>query len=67
MSYVEGLSTGRLLDEPVPVAHHEDVYARLLVEAWPCRASLERIESAAKELDHYPELAQEQLQRRKWG
>ncbi|MEO3762494.1 helix-turn-helix transcriptional regulator [Streptomyces sp. B5E4] len=59
MAYVEGLSSGRLLDEPVVVAHHEEVYARLLVEAWPCKASLERIESAAKELDDHPRLAQE--------
>ncbi|MEO3848247.1 helix-turn-helix transcriptional regulator [Streptomyces sp. B8F3] len=66
MAYVEGLASGKLLDEPVEVAHHEDVYARLMLEAWPCKASLERIESAAKELDEYPELAQEQLQRWRW-
>lgn len=59
MAYVEGLAVGKLLDEPVMVAHHEELYARLMAEAWPCQASLERIESAAKELDDYPELAQE--------
>ncbi|AUH44327.1 helix-turn-helix domain-containing protein [Streptomyces sp. CMB-StM0423] len=67
MSYVEGLASGRLLDEPVTVAQHEELYVGLMLEAWPCKASLERIESAAKELDDYPELAQEQLQRWKWG
>ncbi|MFJ3637719.1 Scr1 family TA system antitoxin-like transcriptional regulator [Streptomyces sp. NPDC090112] len=52
LSYVEGLGTGLLFDDPATVAHHTLTYDLLTANAHSPRESLALIESVAEDYEH---------------
>lgn len=52
LSYVEGMGTGLLFDDPATVAHHTLTYDLLTANALSPRKSLALIESVAEDYEH---------------